>query len=67
MTAVTTTRDVLLRRTGLAYVEPGGGPAPEACLQALELHLADLGYAPSTRLRAVFAQVVDLAAANLLA
>jgi hypothetical protein len=51
------TRAVLLRRQRLLFVEPGGGPAAEDWLRAFDLHLADLGFCASTRLRAVIAQL----------
>lgn len=57
MATMDATRAVLLRRQGLLFVEPGGGPATEDWLRAFDLHLADLGFCASTRLRAVIAQL----------
>jgi hypothetical protein len=50
-------RDVLVRRSGLVFVEPKGKPAPAAQVRAVELELAHLGYVPSTRLSARLGQL----------
>ncbi len=52
-----TTRDLLLRRAGLVFLEPAGTPAPAGHVRAVELELAELGYVPSTRLSARLAQL----------
>lgn len=57
MATMDATRVVLLRRQGVLFVEPGGGPAAEDWLRAFDLHLADLGFCASTRLREVIAQL----------
>jgi hypothetical protein len=50
-------RDILLRRSGLVFVEPKGAPAPAPLVRAVELELANLGYAVSSRLRAQLARL----------
>lgn len=42
---------MLLRRVGLVFVPPGTDALPQRYLEALEIELAELGYALSTRLR----------------
>jgi hypothetical protein len=54
-TSFTATRDVLLRRLGLAFVEPGGAALGEHELRGADLELAALSYLPTARLRARFA------------
>ncbi len=58
------TRDLLLRRAGLAFVEPAGTPARAHEVQAVALELAAVGYVPSARLSARLAQlgIAELAA-----
>jgi hypothetical protein len=51
------TRAVLLRRAGLVFAEPAGGPAPADVLRAAALELANLGYLPTARLEARLAQL----------
>ncbi|HUQ04828.1 MAG TPA: MXAN_6230/SCO0854 family RING domain-containing protein [Kofleriaceae bacterium] len=53
----TSVRDMLLRRSGLVFVEPQGKPAPADQVRAVELELAHLGYVPTTRLSARLAQL----------
>lgn len=63
--AFAATLDVLLRRRGLVFVDrPAGAPLPEHVLRGLELEWAQLGYLPSSRLRARLARLSrdDLAA-----
>lgn len=51
------TRELLLRRRGLVFVEPSGDQLAERYVDAAEILLADLGYAFSTRLRERLAQM----------
>jgi hypothetical protein len=51
------TRAVLLRRSGLVFAEPAGGPAPADVLRAAALELANLGYLPTAALEARLAQL----------
>lgn len=51
------TRAVLLRRSGLVFAEPAGGPAPEHLVRAAALELAALGYVPSALLEARLAEL----------
>ncbi len=53
-------REVLLVRRGLVFVDPrlqAEEPVDETLLQAVDLELEALGYAPSSRLRARFASM----------
>jgi hypothetical protein len=56
MSTLATTRALLLRRSGLMFVEPGADVVGEAALRDLDVQLASLGFAASTRLRAVLAR-----------
>ena len=59
-------RDVLLRRSGLVFVEPAPSViASEDLLRAFDIHLAELGYAMTHRLRARIAGT-DVAALEAL-
>jgi hypothetical protein len=51
------TQAVLLRRSGLVFVEPAGGASSDDCVRAVDLDLAALGYAATTRLRQRLAQL----------
>ena len=44
-------RELLLLRRGLVFLEPRGGDAGDDLIRAVEVELANLGYAVSTRLR----------------
>lgn len=44
------TRDVLLKRQGMIFLEPGSGEVSDRQLKAVALELAELGYVPSSRL-----------------
>ena len=46
-----TVAEVLLTRQGLVSLTPGGCESPPTLLQAIDVELAALGYAPSARLR----------------
>jgi len=48
---VTATRELLLRRQGLVWVEATGPVIPDDYVKAVEIKLAELGYTVSTRLR----------------
>lgn len=48
---LTKTHEVLLRRRGLVFMEASGGQVTEAHLRAVDIKLADLGFALSARLR----------------
>lgn len=50
-TKLAATRELLLRRQGLVFVEPSGDVLPVDYVRAVEVKLADLGYVPSMRLR----------------
>lgn len=58
-------RDILLRRRGVIFVEPGSHKIAENLLQAFELELATLGYVPSTRLRLRLGRVDEAQLAQL--
>jgi hypothetical protein len=51
------TRAVLLRRRGLVFAEPAGGPAPAHLVRAAALELAALGHVPSALLEARLGQL----------
>jgi hypothetical protein len=51
-----TTQDVLLTRKGLVFVEPGGRHANDTHAKVVEVALAELGYALSTRLSTALAR-----------
>lgn len=65
-TAFSATRAVLVRHHGLVFVEPGTSLASEQHLQAIEIELAQLGYALSTRLRRRLATLGPEALAEVL-
>ncbi len=64
--SVPSSRDIVLRRSGLVFIEPQGTPAPAAIVQGVELELAHMGYAVSTRLARRLAQLGTAALATLL-
>lgn len=51
------TRNLLLRRAGLVFLEPAGTPAPTEHVRAVELELVELGYVPSARLSAALSRL----------